>query len=88
MAHFMTGCRGSRQGVTRLAGKDSAPSAFVQGWDSGVEIIGGNDADGDYFEVYGNGGSNGRLPRAYIGRLRGDGEGFKFTPYQDAKGAA
>lgn len=79
MAHFQAGCKGSRQSVTRLAGKEGWPEAWVNGWRAGAELRGGNDAEGDFFDVYGTGGSGGNVERVLIGTIRVVKGKVKFT---------
>jgi hypothetical protein len=73
MAHFLVGCQGSRGPTTRLAGKESGPRCWLNGWQSGVEVVAGNDGggdNGDFFDVYATGGSKAAVSRVLVGQLR------------------
>lgn len=77
MAHFMAGCKGSGQSVTRLAGKLSMPKAFVNGWHLGGRVVGHHDekTGKDWFDVYGTGGSNGAGSEVFIGTIEAGKDG-------------
>lgn len=60
MAHFYAGIHGSRGEITRLGTKKSGMSAFVNGWNIGVEIWARYDEanDCDIITITPTGGSN------------------------------
>lgn len=62
MAQFRGGIRGTRGEVTRLGHKSSGFSAFVNGWNIGVEVRARFDeaTQQDVIEVYQTGGSHRR----------------------------
>lgn len=52
MAHFIGYLRGTRGEASRLGGKDNGIQSRVQGWQSGVKVIGRHIDARDRFEIY------------------------------------
>jgi hypothetical protein len=73
VAQFYAYAKGNRQEVHRLGSKKSGARAGVNGWHSGIEVIGcHNDVLGDYFKVYLTGGSTRAKSDVYLGYYKGD----------------
>ena len=70
MAQFRAGIQGSRGAVTRLGGAASGITAFVHGWDIGVDVAASHDAAGDCINVYVTGGSHARMQRRLLVTIR------------------
>jgi hypothetical protein len=58
MAHFIGYLRGTRGEASRLGGKDHGIQTRVQGWQSGVKVIGRHIDSKDRFEIYQTSGSD------------------------------
>jgi hypothetical protein len=58
MAHFIGYLRGTRGEASRLGGKENGIQSRVQGWKSGVRVIGRHIDAKDRFEIYQTSGSD------------------------------
>jgi len=67
MAQFYAQIQGNRGAASRMGSKDSGIWSHTRGWNSGVEVVGRVDEDGnDVFEVFATSGSNGGGSRRLI----------------------
>lgn len=57
--------------IAATAGGSLWLSGHVRGWNEGVRVDARADADGDVFDVYLTGGSNGYRPDVFLGTVRG-----------------
>lgn len=70
MARFRATVRSSRGEASRLGTEKGGISAYVNGWDLGVNVQGGVNPQGkDFFDIYITGGSNQSKPSQYIGTV-------------------
>ncbi len=58
MAHFIGYLRGARGEASRLGSKENGIQTRVQGWKSGVKVVGRHIDSQDRFEIYMTGGSD------------------------------
>lgn len=70
MAHFIGALQGSRGAVTRLGTPSSGINTVARGWSVGVNVQGRKEDNGDVFEIYADGGSNGHTVGMYIGTVK------------------
>ena len=70
MAHFIGALHGNRGSVTRLGTPNSGIRTVAHGWSVGVNVQGRKEDDGDVFEIYADGGSNGYTAGMYIGTVK------------------
>ena len=81
MAQFMGTVQGAKGEASRLGTKKSGLHVTANAWRAGVTVVGDNDEDGDYFDIFVTSGSNEtRNDREFIGRVRESGDGPVFIP--------
>lgn len=68
MAQFRATIQGQRGEASRLGSKASGISAYVNGWNSGVKVIGRHTDGQDVFDVYATSGS-GYGPSKFLGTV-------------------
>ena len=72
MAQFRATIKGTRGEASRLGSKNSGIRADVNGWNSGIKVLGYEYQGQDVFEVWKTGGSNGAGSNVKIAEVRGD----------------
>ena len=68
MSRFYASIQGERGEVTRQG--HHSITGHVRGWDTGVEVEGRSTDNGEVFEVYATGGSNGAAYRRLVAEVR------------------
>ncbi len=79
MSRFYGDVQGSR-GKTSRTGSKAGIKSHTRGWNSGVEVIGEVDSNGnDTFTVFQTGGSNGACAKKLLGYLVETSRGVEFV---------
>lgn len=69
MAHFRATIQGARGEASRLGSKAGGLFATVNGWDEGISVEAKHANGLDVFELWANGGSNGRHHKMFLGTV-------------------
>jgi len=87
MAHFIGYLRGTRGEASRLGGKENGIQSRVQGWKSGVKVIGRHVDSEDRFEIYQTGGSDSASREKLIAVVNQDANGAPVLRLADSNQA-
>jgi hypothetical protein len=66
VAHFIGFIRGTRGEASRLGGKEGGIRSRVQGWQSGVKVIGRHAGGKDWFQIWATSGSDSSTPEQLV----------------------